>query len=148
MLFCDTCLGFNTVPCRHMPLVLHFWHKTKTKYSFALIPAPPVSTLKTDYARIPLRLPPRSFNCEPEGPRGGRDFIFRDHTYIHLFFPPTPFFGPCSRSGLEPRGVTSAQRLSECGARTGEDPEQEEGRVRVDLEEEECRVELDVEVEA
>ena len=33
--------------------------------------------------------------------------------YLHRLF------GPCSRSELEPRGVASAQRLSECGARTG-----------------------------
>ena len=57
-------------------------------------------------------------------------------------------FEPCSGSGPKPRCGTSAQRLSVCGARTGEDLEQEEERIRVDLEEEESRVDLDVEAEA
>ena len=70
------------------------------------------------------------------------------HTYIIFVFPLQRLFGPCSRSGLKPRGVTSAQRLSECGSRAREDPEQDEEMVPVELEEEESRVDHDDGVEA
>ena len=68
-----------------------------------------------------------------------------------ISFPPSPstrrLFGPCSRSRPKPRGVTPDQCLSECGARTGEDPEHEEERILVDHEEEDSLVDLDEEVQ-
>ena len=70
------------------------------------------------------------------------------YIYIYISVCLQRLLEPCSGSGPKPRGVTSAQRLSVCRARTGEDLEQEEERIRVDLVEEESRVDLDVEVEA
>ena len=30
-LFCKECLRFDTTPCRHMSLLVHFWHRTRTR---------------------------------------------------------------------------------------------------------------------
>ena len=68
--------------------------------------------------------------------------------YTLFAFATHAFLGHCSESGLKPRGVTSAQRLSVCRARPGEELEQEEEGRRVDLEEEERQEDHVVEVRA